>query len=190
MNTPNDEKQPCIGCGHRLRHAIDCKFHVGGWSPVLSHQRANSTEEPQPAQLVSHSTAGFIPNNHGTDPIPERTSLTMATPANEQTTPPPTPPHSIKVFRMNDFDWWAADSLDSAKAGYMAEGYGQDEETAFDNPYELSPEQMQTHTMKEFDEDWDYERDPDGDDPTFQDCLDLMIRKGDSFPCVFASTEY
>src|SRR5437588_4054498 len=102
----------------------------------------------------------------------------MATPADQQSTPPPTPQHSIKVFRMNDYDWWAAESLESAKVGYMREGYGQDEDTAFKNPYELSAEQMASHVMHEWDEDWDYEREPDDEPPTFQECLDLMIRNG------------
>lgn len=114
----------------------------------------------------------------------------MTTPADQQPTSPPTPPHSIKVFRLNDYDWWAGEDLESVKAAYMREGYGEDEETAFKNPYELSAEQLESHVMFEFDADWDYDRDPEDAPPTFQDCLDLMVRTGEKFPCTFASTEY
>lgn len=93
-----------------------------------------------------------------------------------------------KVFAMNDCDWYAAQTAEEA-ASCMAEtmGYKSADELRADgiieagHPRELSGEQLDK--LKFFDEDADITR-------TFREHLDLLIIRGASLPCFFASTEF
>jgi hypothetical protein len=88
----------------------------------------------------------------------------------------------MKVFYMNDCDWMAGESLESCKTEYlrMCSGGKKDDPDAFDDPYELTPEQMRK--MK-------FNRDT-GEVVTFQEQLNLLVKSGAKFPLFFASTEY
>lgn len=93
---------------------------------------------------------------------------------------------TIKVFKLNDCDWWAGSDLDSVVAAYK-EQTGEDAE--LDNPHELNDAAM--HKLKFVDGDDPINADgTPGGEITFRDELDIMIRRGDSFPCFFASTEW
>lgn len=87
----------------------------------------------------------------------------------------------IKVFRLNDCDWWADLSLEDAIKNYLNET-GVSTEDGIEGPYELSDEEMKTliHSGEE------------GAGPcmSFIDRLILDIEIGARFPCLFATTEY
>lgn len=99
----------------------------------------------------------------------------------------------VKIFKLNDCDWWAGYDLESVKAAYLKdqimEGF---EEDAFHDSRELSKEEMKRFTFSAS-EDFDEEElaEFQSSTCTFQDQLDIMIRiNPDQFPCFFASTEY
>jgi len=90
----------------------------------------------------------------------------------------------MKVFKLNDCDWWAGDSLEAVKAAYMAET-GLDEDEAFDDAREC--------TEKELAEIQFYIGDPHEDDVntiSFAERLEYLIKVNTVTPCLFASSEY
>ena len=89
---------------------------------------------------------------------------------------------SIKVFRLNDYEWWAGEDLDSIRSAYQREtGIDPDDpDEGFESPHVLLSEQMDSHIMREFDEDFEPGHKPDGY-PTFQQYLDLLLRQGRKF---------
>lgn len=116
----------------------------------------------------------------------------------------------MKIFKMNDSDWVAAENLESA-IQCMADQFSEGEVTEMfkdefiDNPHELTDEAMDT--LKLTDEDAQQEAcedqptDKTGDEwkerqekylatcPTFRQALQKMIDDGDEFPTHFASAE-
>ena len=90
----------------------------------------------------------------------------------------------MKVFKLNDCEWWAGESLEEIKLVYLKET-GVSEEEAFDNPHELSDEEMDYYKFM-FDESDTPLREP----VTFRQKLAEMIKEGEEFPAFFASTEY
>lgn len=89
------------------------------------------------------------------------------------------PAPRIRVYRMDDMEWWAGESL----AACVAEGRAQcgDDCYSDDNEqYELSDEQMQR--MKFIDE--------DGSTRSFADELARRIAAGETFPQPFAAEDY
>ena len=87
----------------------------------------------------------------------------------------------IKVFQLNDCDWWAGYDLESVKKAYVKET-GMSLEEAFDDPRELTDEEMDT--LKHWGDEGD-NKEP----ITFRQELDRMIESGFEFPWFFASTE-
>lgn len=91
---------------------------------------------------------------------------------------------TMKVFKVNDYEWWAGADLDSIRTAYEQHtGIAADSDEGFDNPRELSDEELQKKTIH-FDE---------GEQPdhsTFKEYLDELIAKSHEFPCYFAGTEY
>lgn len=49
----------------------------------------------------------------------------------------------MKVFRLNDCDWWMAETMEQAKADYL-KMTGEDSEI-FDDPKELTAQDMEDH---------------------------------------------
>ena len=86
----------------------------------------------------------------------------------------------MKVFAMNDCDWWAAETLEAAKAAYLKETGLEEADDPFDDPHELTPEEMDR--LRFHSKDWAVR--------SFQEQLDWMIASGQDFPAFFASTEY
>jgi hypothetical protein len=87
----------------------------------------------------------------------------------------------IKIYQLNDCDWWADYSLELAIENYLNET-GVSYEEGIENPHELSDEEMKTMIHI-------------GDSGlgprmSFIDRLLLDIEGGCQFPCLFASTEY
>ena len=90
----------------------------------------------------------------------------------------------MKVFAMNDCDWMAGESLESVTELYLKEyAGGLPKDEACDNPHEVTEHQMDRLRFH------DDAESPD-DYQTFQQRLNFMVRRGDKFPCFFATTEY
>jgi hypothetical protein len=102
--------------------------------------------------------------------------------------------NEIKVFQMNDCDWYAGATADDAIRG-MAENLCYDttpeaiaemcEEYTVE-PVELTAEDMERTMFSDEDEDGT----PGQVTRSFRAQLDAMIAAGDEFPYFFASTEY
>lgn len=94
----------------------------------------------------------------------------------------------IKVFQINDCDWYAGDcTKEEILAVYMEDtGCSLDEATGMDDDYpiELTPEQMENIKFNLVCE--------DGTEQviSFQDQLDNLLLASAEFPCFFASTVY
>ena len=86
-----------------------------------------------------------------------------------------------KVFRLNDYDWWAGNDIESVKIAYKKET-GMSDDEAFDCPKELTQEEMKSH---EFYPDCDTSR-----KIQFKTALRKMVRDKKRFPRFFATTEY
>lgn len=87
----------------------------------------------------------------------------------------------VKVFEMNDCDWVAAATLESAVAHYLKEhAGGRSAEDAMDNPHELTEEEMESLIFS----------DEDRGRSSYKSRLDYLIAERVKFPCLFASTEY
>lgn len=90
----------------------------------------------------------------------------------------------MKVFQLNDCDWYAAETLEEAiDCAVELTGVSREEivEPSY-SPYELTEEQMNNHTM--IDEDT---KEPVG---SFTEVLAQRIKEGQMFPQLFASTEF
>ena len=89
---------------------------------------------------------------------------------------------TIKVFAMNDCDWVAAVSLESAKRFYMESDFSGDlpENEAMDSPHEVSDADMDLLVFT----------DDNGSRSSFRHRLVCLEAERVKFPCLFASTEY
>lgn len=91
----------------------------------------------------------------------------------------------IKIFMLNDYEWWAAETLQQAIDAYQKDYQLTDSDIEGDRPYfsELSDEAMDTLTFAD-----DLE---DKDSPTrsFREQLSILVESGNTFPCLFAATE-
>lgn len=98
----------------------------------------------------------------------------------------------IRIFKMNDYDWFAAESLEEAQ-GAMIRFFGPPTSSQSveefldemqDNPHEVADEALDVLEFRE---------DEDGDDSdkgkTFRQKLAEMIAAGEKFLTHFASTE-
>lgn len=93
----------------------------------------------------------------------------------------------LKVFALNDYEWWAGYDLKSVKKTYLKEMMMTEDE-AFDDPRELTEEEMSKFTIKIIkEEELTYAK---AGKYTFAEFLELMIKNKEKFPCMFASTEY
>ena len=94
-------------------------------------------------------------------------------------TPSPADPQPVKVFRLDDYEWWAGYSLQQCIDAAHAED-GEDVMEYETESRELTPHEMDTLCLF-------YE---DGSRRCFKFELDRRIAAGEQFPQLFASTEY
>lgn len=87
----------------------------------------------------------------------------------------------INVYMVDDYTWYAAESSDAAIKAAM-EDAGCDREDLDEEIHPVSEEGMNRLIFVEDDE--------AETKKTFRQKLDEMITEGQTFPCVFASTEY
>lgn len=90
------------------------------------------------------------------------------------------PGRRMRVFRMDDLEWWAGESLEAC----VSEGRAQCGQDCYpDDPseqYELTDEQMQQKTFI----------DEDGGTCTFAEELARRVAAGEQFPQPFAATDW
>lgn len=96
-----------------------------------------------------------------------------------RSTPPS--PSSIKVFRLNDWEWWAADTLEAAIAHWKQRSGLTDEE--LEEPRELTADEMAKLEYVEHEDDPPTRR-------SFAAELAQRVAAGLEFPQPFATTEY
>ena len=94
-----------------------------------------------------------------------------------------TPIQGIKIFQMDECDWWAGESLAACTADYI-EQLGSDE--TLDDPHELSDEDIDRLIFTED----DGRSLRNGTQKPFRQKLEEMVKEGCQFPQMFASTEY
>lgn len=86
----------------------------------------------------------------------------------------------IKIFAINDCDWWAGYDLESCIVAAMSEtGMARDELLGWGEAHELTDEEMDTLKFV----------DDDGQQSTFREHLELSFRRDGAVPYFFASTE-
>lgn len=91
----------------------------------------------------------------------------------------------IKVFRVNDYEWWAGADLESIRLAYKEEtGIDPDSDEGFDSPREIGEAGMNKLIH------WGDGEPEEGGSRTFQEEIQRMIAAGHKFPCFFAGTEY
>lgn len=92
---------------------------------------------------------------------------------------------AIKVFRVNDYEWWAGESAEEVLAACMKES-GLSADEVCDGPDNI-PEQLSDKTMNSlmYLDDQKLNK-----KVTFATALKHMIKEGVSFPCLFAATDY
>lgn len=107
---------------------------------------------------------------------------------------PPTPfmtdPLPMRVFRINDSEWWMARSLTEAKQDYLATVGLMSEEEAFDDARELTDVELDSLQFRDedgIDLDGGTQK---GDKRSFREELEGRIASGATRPQPFASTEY
>lgn len=88
----------------------------------------------------------------------------------------------MNVYRMNDFEWWIGQNLDSCKLAYIQHT---GDPSSIHAPDLLTDEALDTLIYVDTDEDG-Y---PAGCECTFREKLEIEIRAGGKFPRMFASTE-
>jgi hypothetical protein len=97
----------------------------------------------------------------------------------------------VKVYHMNDCEWFAGEDLESCIKYYFEEYIGEDDtpenrEEYLNDAEELSEAEMDRLKFTDIEGEWG-ERDKQY---TFREALDKMIAEGTEFPCFFASTEF
>ena len=84
---------------------------------------------------------------------------------------------------MNESDWVAGENIESCKK-FLCNLVDIPEDEVIDEPYELSEKEIEKLI---FIEDIN---DKNSVKRTFKEELELLIKKGEEFPCFFATTEY
>jgi len=87
----------------------------------------------------------------------------------------------MKVFRINDYEWYAAETMEQA-IDCCVKLCGVGREEAYDESiaHELTKDEMEKYTYQE----------DDGVTRTFAQEIQLMIDSDVEFPCFFAGTDF
>jgi hypothetical protein len=98
--------------------------------------------------------------------------------------PSPPDPQPVRVWKLDDYDWWAGYSLESVIAAARAECGQECYEDAETDAMEMDDADMQRYTFN------DPDSEPGKQKLTFAAELQRRIDAGEQFPQFFASTEY
>lgn len=96
---------------------------------------------------------------------------------------------NIKIYQMNDYDWFAGENAADCiskwcnEYEYTEADYADEYSDNGKFPRPLTDAEMDRLVVVSVDEN-------DAPDMSFRSALDIMTRRGDSFPAMFASTEY
>jgi hypothetical protein len=111
--------------------------------------------------------------------LQQSTPTTAPIAAQKQTATDP----KVRVFKLNDYEWWAGYDLDSIRVDYLKQtGVHPDSELGFDGPQEIPEDAMLTLRYYYDESDLSKSR-------SFREELDLLIANGQNFPCFFGGTE-
>jgi hypothetical protein len=90
----------------------------------------------------------------------------------------------MKVVSVNDYEWWAGESVEACvKAAMEISGCPAEE---FEDAYELDDEQLDRLQFQDGDEN----EQPVGTPRSFRAQLAIVVAEGGNFPQLFACTEY
>jgi hypothetical protein len=94
---------------------------------------------------------------------------------------------AVKIFKLNDCDWYAAEDMESAIKQIMCDTGNTREDCVDSSAHELTDKEMDRLRFVD-----DIENDPEaaGSSRSFREQLALMVERGDTFPCPFATTEF
>ncbi|HLO65306.1 MAG TPA: hypothetical protein VK165_20275 [Azonexus sp.] len=90
----------------------------------------------------------------------------------------------MKIFQMNDCDWWIGESLAACTADIIE--YTGDPDCVEFDAHELTDHELDTLIFTDCDQD----EVPTGMKRTFREQLAIEIAAGGKFPRMFACTEY
>ena len=93
----------------------------------------------------------------------------------------------VKIFKLNDCDWYAAEDMESAIQQIMHDTDNAREDCVDCSRHELTDEEMDS---LQFMDDREIDEDAEDGSRSFREQLELMVERGDSFPCLFATTEF
>lgn len=100
--------------------------------------------------------------------------------------PSPPDPQPVRVYRLDDFTWWAGYSLQSCIED-AARNYDYDAEWSSESARQVTDDEMQRLTFVDENEDGSMDC---ATTRTFAAELQRRIEAGEQFPQFFASTEY
>jgi hypothetical protein len=92
---------------------------------------------------------------------------------------------TIKVFLLDDCTWYAGESVESVRRAYIEDTGDEAEEVLAEcgEPEQLDEEDLDAMTFNDFENGKTVTR-------TFREQLAKIIADGETFPCMFATTEY
>jgi len=94
---------------------------------------------------------------------------------------------TVKIFKLNSCDWYAAKDMESAIQQIMHDMGNTREDCVDSSAHELTDDEMDR--LQFLDDRENYEAAEDGL-RSAREQLALMIKRGDSFPCLFATMEF
>lgn len=93
----------------------------------------------------------------------------------------------VKIFKLNDCDWYAAEDMESAIQQIMFDTGNNREDCVDSSAHELTDDEMD---RLQFMDDREIDEYAEEGLRSFREQLEFMIERGDSFPCLFATTEF
>lgn len=93
----------------------------------------------------------------------------------------------VKIFKLNACDWYAAVNMESAIQQIIFDSGNAREDCVDSSCHELTDEELD---RLQFMDDIEIDEDAEDGSRSFLEQLELMIDRGDSFPCLFATTEF
>ena len=98
----------------------------------------------------------------------------------------------MKIFKLNDCDWYAAEDMESAIQQIMHDTDNAREDCVDSSAHELTDDEMDRLQFIDDRENYPMYGDEAAEDGlrSAREQLALMIERGDSFPCLFATMEF
>ena len=94
----------------------------------------------------------------------------------------------MKIFKLNDCDWYVAEDMESAIQQIMHDTDNAREDCVDSSAHELTDDEMDR--LQFVDDGGVIDEEAEDGSRSFRVQLAVMIERGDSFPCLFATTEF